>query len=290
MLAAETLDGVVASQPFGRHAILMPQIYPRVRCVFTEKPLCVGVAAGEKMVRAAAGAGCTHMVGYHKRSDPATVYARQKIDELKASGRLGKMRYVRIVMPPGDWVAAGMLGRLDAGDKLPAVEWEPRPADMDEDTAKAYVAFVNYYIHQVNLLRHLLGEPYRVSFADQAGVLLVAESASGVTGVIEMAPYQTTIEWEEEALVSFERGYVKLSLPAPLACNRPGRVETYSDPGQGVMPERVQPTLPWVHAMRQQAIHFIRVCKGEMKAPCEAAEALEDLRIAREYIRLHDGK
>ena len=43
---------------------------------------------------------------------------------------------------------------------------------MDEATCDQYVTFVNYYIHQVNLLRYLLGEPYQVTYADPAGVLL----------------------------------------------------------------------------------------------------------------------
>ena len=37
MLDAEKLDGVVASQPFSRHAILLPEIYGKVKHVFTEK-------------------------------------------------------------------------------------------------------------------------------------------------------------------------------------------------------------------------------------------------------------
>ena len=125
---------------------------------------------------------------------------------------------------------------------------------------------------------------------DPAGVLLVAESDSGVTGTIEMSPYVTTVDWQESALVAFERGYVKLELPAPLANNRPGRVEILRDPGGGAAPETIVPTLPWVHAMRQQAINFVKVCKGEMKPPCDAAEAVEDLKVARDYIRLRFGK
>ncbi len=31
---------------------------------------------------------------------------------------------------------------------------------------------------------------------------------------------------------------------------------------------------------------FIEAIKGESKPPCEAAEALEDLKVAREYLRL----
>ena len=160
----------------------------------------------------------------------------------------------------------------------PAWEWT--------GAAKQYVAFVNYYIHQVNLMRHLLGEPYKVTYAEKSGVLLAVESKSGVTGTIEMTPYRTTIDWEESVLVCFEKGYIKIELPAPVTLNRPGRVEVFADPGNGVTPLRTTPTLPWIHAMRQQAMNFVKVCRGEMAPPCTAAEAVEDLKMARDYIHL----
>ena len=72
----------------------------------------------------------------------------------------------------------------------------------------------------------------------------------------------TTIDWQESALVGFEHGYLKLELPAPLASNRPGRVEILRDPGNGVMPTTTIPTLPWVAAMHQQAINFVKAIKG----------------------------
>jgi len=42
--------------------------------------------------------------------------------------------------------------------------------------------------------------------------------------------------------------------------------------------------------MRQQAMNFVKVCRGEMAPPCDAAEAAEDLKVARQYIRLRFGK
>jgi hypothetical protein len=51
-----------------------------------------------------------------------------------------------------------------------------------------------------------------VSYAEKTGVLMAVRSDSGVPGVIEMTPYRTTVEWEESALVAFEKGYVKPSL------------------------------------------------------------------------------
>ena len=289
MLASEDLDGIVASQPFDRHGVLVPELLKAGVPVFTEKPLAASVQVGEEIVRAVEASGTWHMVGYHKRSDPATMYAKAEIDRLKTSGELGRMTYVRILMPAGDWVAGGFNDMIRDDAPYPRLERDAPASDMDEETYKQYTAFVNYYIHQVNLMRHLLGEPYRVTYADPSAVLLAGQSESGVACAIEMSPYRTTIDWQESALVCFERGWVKIELPAPLTCNRPGRAEVLSDPGNGATPQTTVPQLPWVHAMRQQTIHFVQAIRGEIAPPCEAAEALEDLRIARAYIRLLTG-
>jgi predicted dehydrogenase len=290
MLAKEKLDGIVASQPFTRHGTLVPELLASKIPVFTEKPLAGTIEMGEKVVAAAKTAGTWHMVGYHKRSDPATMHAKAEIDRLKASGELGPLRYVRILMPAGDWVAAGFTDLIRSDEKGPDLAWDPPAKDMDKPTYDAYISFVNYYIHQVNLVRHLLGESWRVTYADPSGVLLAGVSASGVACAIEMTPYQTTVDWQESALVAFKKGYVKLELPAPLASNRPGRVELLRDPGDGATPQVLIPQLPWVHAMRQQAVNFVRALKGEIEPMCDSVDALDDLKVAREYISIWKGR
>jgi predicted dehydrogenase len=286
MLAAEKLDGIVCTQPFTRHGVLIPELLKAGVPVLTEKPLAASLQIGERLAQAMRDSGTFYMVAYHKRSDPATIYAKAEIEKLQHSGELGKLRYVRITMPPGDWIASGFNELINAGEPYPQLEQDPPAPDLSAEGQRAYVSFVNYYIHQVNLMRHLLGEPYRAVYADKAGALLVGESASGITCTLEMAPYQSSIDWHETALVCFERGYVKITLPAPVALNRPGQVEIFKDPGNGVTPVTLTPTLPWVHAMRQQAINFVRAIRGEAPPPCHAIEALEDLRIARDYLRL----
>ncbi len=289
MLAEEKLDGIVASQSFDRHGVLIPELLQQKIPVFTEKPLAGSIDVGEKILAAANEAGIWQMVGYHKRCDPATIYAKKEIDRLKTSGELGPMRYVRILMPAGDWIAGGFTDLITTTEPMPPMDTDPPAPDMDHKTFEEYTVFVNYYIHQVNLLRHLLGEPYRVTYAEPSGVLLAAESQSGVAAVIELSPYNTTVDWQEEALVAFEHGYVKLRLPAPVASNRPGSVEILRDPGDSATPLTATPTLPWVHAMRQQAIRFLEAIRNGGGPPCGAGEALKDLKIAREYIRLRRG-
>jgi len=287
MLAAEDLDAIVASQPYTRHGILLPELVEAGLPIFIEKPLSSSLEWGEKVLASVEGSDAWLMVGYHKRSDPASMYAKEEVDRLKASGELGKLKYIRILMPAGDWVANGFQGLLNAGD-TPNCEltWEPAPTDMDQQTYDQYSAFVNYYIHQVNLLRYFLGENYAVTYADPSGVLLAGRSESGVCCTIEMSPFTTTIDWQEQALIAFEHGWVKVNLPAPLASNRPGTVEILRDPGEGKTPVTACPQLPWEHAMLRQAKNFVAAVKGERPPMTDAAEALEDLRVARQYIDL----
>lgn len=290
MLKNEKLDGIVASQPFTRHGTLIPELLSSGIPVFTEKPLAGSMEMGEKILSALSKSSSWYMVGYHKRSDPAVMYAKQVIDDLKASNELGRLKYVRLLMPAGDWVANGFIRNLSSADANPDLQWDPPATDMDKETYDKYISFVNYYIHQVNLMRHLMGEKYEVTFSDPTGTLMITKSINGICGSLEMSPYQTTIEWEESALVAFELGYVKIELPAPLASNRAGKVSIYKDPGNGIVPVRYEPTLPWIHAMRQQAMNFISAIKGEIAPLTTAEEAMEDLRVAREYIRLLCGK
>jgi predicted dehydrogenase len=288
MFANEKLDAIVAPQPFTVHGQIVPELLKVGIPLLTEKPVAANVPAGELIVEAVKKSGTFYMVANHKRSDPATMYAKAEIERLQASGEAGKLKYVRITMPPGDWIAAGFTDLIRTDEPYPQLAQDPRPVDLDKENYDKYISFVNYYIHQVNLMRYLLGEPYTVSYVDPNDVLMAVTTESGKTGIIEMAPYETTA-WHEQALVCFEHATIKIDLPAPLTMFRPGTVEIMMDPGNGKTPVTCRPTLPWIGAMQQQAMNYVAAIKGERRPPCEAAEALEDLRVARQYLRLLRG-
>ncbi|RAP73619.1 Gfo/Idh/MocA family protein [Paenibacillus montanisoli] len=283
LLANVQVDAIVAPQQYRHHPALIPDILRAGIPVFTEKPLCLTVEAGRELVRISEETGTLHMVGYHKRSDPAMERAKREVDAWKASGDYGKLRSIRVVMPPGDWVAGADMP-LSAGDPYPALVLEQGPADYTEQQTRELDTFVNYYIHQVNAIRFFLGENYKLTFGDRAGLLLVGESESGVTVTLEMATYHTSIEWHEQVLCSFEKGFVRVDIPAPLVRQQAGKVTIYKDNPQLGQPEIVQPIMPNVSAMRNQALNFLAAVRGERPAPCTSKEALEDLILARSYI------
>ncbi|MCS7181108.1 MAG: gfo/Idh/MocA family oxidoreductase, partial [bacterium] len=181
-------------------------------------------------------------------------------------------------------IAGGFNELIKTDETLPDnIKFDPRPKNMNENEFKEYIDFVNYYIHQINLMRFLLGENFKVKFADKTKVLMVVESYSGIPGIIEMAPYKTSISWEEKVFISFEYGYIELSLPAPLVSNKAGKVKIYKDKPS---PLTFIPQFPHISAMYQQALNFINAIKGKIKPPSDAKDAFVDLLIAKEYLNL----
>jgi predicted dehydrogenase len=289
LLESERLDGIVASQRFRHHAALLPELYPHVRHLFTEKPLALAAATADRLARLAGESGCVHMLGYQRRSDTATVEAKRTVDAWKSSGELGGLRYLRICYTDGDWTG-NAHGLIDVGEQPPPFPAEEPPPEFaaDDEAVWALSTGVDELVHPLNLLRHFVGERYRLVFVHGSGRLCAFESESGIPMTIEVSPYRVSVGFDEELLVAFERGYVRLC-PAPsLAVNRAGRVEIYTDAG-GALPQRVAPELPWIDPQQAQAANFLRVCRGEASPPTDAAEAAEDLHLVADIVRARVG-
>jgi predicted dehydrogenase len=289
MLTAERLDAIVAIQPFGLHGGLVPELLAYGRPVLTEKPIARSSESAEAICAAESRhAGARLWVAYHKRSDPATMWVAERMRRLASSGELGRLRYIRCTMPPGDWISGGFdhLVRAQDGPWQDDVAWDEAPRGFNVEEARSHEAFVNYYIHQVNLLRHLLGEDYQVTYADPAGVVLHARSASGVPAVLEMAPWSNTTGWQESVQICYEKGWIRLELPAPLAESRSGTVTVCEDRGGGTGASFFSPILPATGAMRSQALNFIKAVRGEAHPLCCARDAAKDIAIADAYIAM----
>jgi len=286
MLKKEIYDGIVAPQPFQTHHQLLPTLLAYGKPVLIEKPLTSSLIAAERLLEQVKDLGGRVFVGYHKRSDLSTVRAREWIQKWKESGEKGIMTHIRVAMPPGDWMQGGWLHRRNVANqlnvKIPPVE---DPDHIHSDAYKtAYVAFVNYYIHQVNLIRFLSGEDYRVTYAGRNGHLLVAELADGTSVSLEMATHSTSLDWDETVEVFFEQGFVRLKLPAPMVLGESGKVEVFeNDVSQASLSVY---DFPREHAMFSQARNFLNFINGTYPDATPIEDAVKDLEVAGQYLDL----
>lgn len=286
MLAEVECDGIVASQQFQIHHQLVPALLRYGKPLFIEKPLASSLAAGQLLRQAIRETRGRVFIGYHKRSDLATQEAKATIQEWKSNGLHGRMTHLRILMPPGDWMLGKWPHRRNVPNqiKLPAPQVDDADPAHSTEQKKQYLEFVNYYIHQVNLIRFLGGQDYAVTHASRNGRLLVAEMTDGTSVCLEMATFSTPLDWQETIEVFFEKAWLRLRLPCPLAQFQAGSLETFATetPGQ----RRVLTEFPPEHAMLTQARNFLRFLDGEYPDFTTPEEAWQDLCTAARYLEL----
>jgi len=279
------IDAVVAIMGFALHHAVIPDILERGKHCITEKPIAVNAATAQRLDELAKEKGIVYQIAYMKRCDPASMRMKEMIQEWKASEAYGPLKYLRVSMPPGDWTFQ-IENPINLGDKPEGADLVPEsPPDwMDEKTGQEYTKFINYYIHQVNLIRYLLGEDYQIEYADPKDVLIVARSDSGVTIALEMDAYRVGNEWHEFYTACFEKGKLALSSTAPLARQQSGNLRVYRN--EADMPVYEKPVFPAKWCMLEQARMFVEAVQGRMPCISPAADAVKDLAFGESYIRL----
>ncbi len=284
MLDNTEIAAVVAITGFNLHHAIVPEILNAKKHCLTEKPISIKSSTAENMSNLAKKNGVVYQIGYMKRSDPASIFMKQKIGEWMSGKPFGELNYLRVTMPPGDWLF-GIDPHLNKKDKPQkgGVGKESYPEWMDETVGKEYIAFINYYIHQINMIRYLLNEDFTVEYIDSKGKLLVAKSFSGVIISVEMSTYNVRDEWHEFYDAHFDKGFIALSLPAPMARQQSGKVKIYENTdSSGRYTDHVFPP-KW--SMAEQSKHFVEAIKSNIPCISPAEEAVKDLIFAEEFIK-----
>jgi len=289
LLANAEVDGVVCVMGFHLFYSLVTDILNAGKSVTTEKPMCIRPDNGARLAALATQKGVTYQIGYMKRHDPGAKYVRETVQRWRSTGECGNLTYVRVTMPSGDCILEHEPP-INCGDPAPLYEGqvsESYPEWMTQEQGNHYIAFINFYIHQVNLIRYLIGEDYEVAYADPYGRTLTALSESGVVIVLEMSSYGLKHRWDEFYTLNFERGQIRLEMPAPMARQRAGNVTLYRQDGfDGTgKPQELRPVLPQRWAFEEQARAFVACLRDNTPTLSPAADGVKDLEFSESYIR-----
>jgi predicted dehydrogenase len=258
--------------------------------VITEKPMAVSVEQAEGILAAERESGRRLMVAYMKRYDAGNLLFKRMLDDLRRTGEMGRVRYVRNHGFCGDWTAGIDTPTSHTDEPYPPAE-TPWPAWLPEEFRNGYLNYLQQYTHNINLLRWFLdaGGDVQVKAVDLdragfAGVALLR--VGGCRAIIEAGslPYHG---WEESTQVYFEKGWMKTEAPPLLLKNIPASVEVY----RGDQPDKALTQLfprdgrTWSY--KEEMRHFVRcVLSGEpFRSP--ATDAMEDVRTLENIYRMH---
>jgi len=247
--------------------------------LLTEKPICHSVAQGELLVSEAEKHKRISAVGYMRRHDQGVQDGKKILDEVRASGELGKLNYVRVHCYGGDSYC-GIQPAVTTQEVYPSgfAEWNLAPSEIPENLVGAYASFTNVFCHNINLLRYLISETPEVSYVNLS-------NASGGLVVFDYENFRATLEaghsasnaWDDLIELFFDLGIIRIVLQPAFLQGAAAKVEKYN------FRTDQAPVLVSMHksnAFQRQADAFVKSVSDKTIASSitSSAEALEDIR------------
>ncbi|MBK4723173.1 Gfo/Idh/MocA family oxidoreductase [Azospirillum sp. YIM DDC1] len=246
------------------------------RHVLSEKPMAHSLAQAARLVDAARRTGVRYAVGFMKRHDAGYQRFKALYDGFLASGELGRVVFLRGYCHGGAF-ACNAEGFVMTDEQRPdGLEvWPEAPDWLPPALVRDYAWFLNVFVHDVNILRHLVGRSPEVTFADfrHANGRVVGFDWGGFSGILDMAEIPFA-DWEEGIEVLFERGRLRLRFPPPLLRNVPARIELERTGEAGAV---ARPAVPWSWAFRRQAEAFVADVRGGREPAASGEDSLADM-------------
>ena len=253
------------------------------RHVLSEKPMAHSVAQARTLVEAARESAVRYSVAFMKRHDPGVVAAKSWIDESRRSGRLGPIVAVNAWCLGGDFNRhAGVHSMTEEPRPEGLILWPIAPDWLPVELHQDYAWFTNVFVHDVNLLRFLLGDGLRVHSADlrDRDRRTASFDLGDIPVVLEMAELAVP-DWREGVEIRFERATMRLELRAPLDPNPARVVITGADGRQ----EDLTPPEGW--AFRNQARAFVAEIADDVPGLASGEDSIADMALIEDIWRAH---
>lgn len=289
LLADKEIDGVVVVTRQPAHGPIVLDALDSGRHVLCEKPMAHTVEQAQRLVDAATRGNLRYAVGFMKRHDEGVQRAKALLDELRASGELGRILLLRAWCYGGEFRSGtSNFDMTDESRPVGLTTWPSAPEWVPAESVADYAWFLNVFLHDINIIRFLVGADPRVRAVDLArrnGRLAMLDFQE-FPAILEMAEIPFA-DWREGVEVLFERGRLKLDFPSPLLRNVPARVELER---AGDRHEIVVPRVAWSWSFRRQAEAFVADVAAQREPLASGADSVGDLRIAEAIWSSHLGR
>jgi predicted dehydrogenase len=297
-LAADvSIDAVAVSADYAQQGEIAADLLKAGKHVFMEKPMAISVDQGERILNAANKGHARLMVAYMKRFDPGNLLARTTIRQWLRDGTKGRLLYARNHGFQGQWLNGLTQAEPYTKSDEPIQAFDAAslfPSWLPHDERTTYLAYLQQYSHNLNLLRFLLE-------ADQQPRVRV-ETASldgdGMTGltILHLSGIRSTLEtatsnfhsWDEQTQIYFEGGWIRLTAPRFFAKSEFSAVEIYE---ATPVPRYSYPVLSseydWNY--RAEAAHFLTSLQTGQPFASSGEDAQIDVWLNEQIYKKHLG-
>lgn len=283
LLANDSLDAIVASQPYHRNYYLGGEVLRAGKHLFTEKPMAATVADAKELVALAQKNSLVYAVGFMKRFDPGMELAQRIIADFEESGELGEMEMVDTTCFTGDWLQNPGLP-IKTDEPPPSDDKPPRyPKGLHPELQAMYDHFLNIYSHNINLLHFLLpGRRIACESAHRSGRSFLVSMRTGQVLVSLRGARCRSNRWEEHTAIHFQKGRVEIQSATPMNRQQVAQVSVWRDSHGVWTEERLFAPVEW--AFYRQAAAFVQAVGGA-ELPTSGDKCLADVALMEEVFQ-----
>jgi predicted dehydrogenase len=285
-LVAEGLDAVMVLTS-GSHAPIAVAAAQAGSHVFVEKPMCLSLEEGREMYTAAGDAGVRLMVGNMKRYDPAY----QRLQELMPAPDLRLVAVTTLESPFEPYVAAYPMT-----DKIPvpaeviaalrAEDDQRLAAALPDGDAEARYCYrwmlLDNLVHELNMLRGVLGEPDRVHQARLSRTVCDISLGFGGTEVhVSWVDLPGMAQYKQElAFYALDRR-VTLTLPSPYLRNMPSQLTIETGRDGTPFADRTVEIVSFEEAFKRELVEFAAAIEAGRAPRTDVIEGLHDIALCK---------
>ena len=293
-LLEEPLDAVMVLTT-GSHEPIAVAAARAGRHVFIEKPIALSEAEGQAIIAAGQKAGVRVMVGYMKRYDPAV---ERMVQELES---FSQMRFARSTTAeyPLKWyvghypivrgadIDPTLLASLEADDEARVTA----AIGIDDPTLRyAYRhSLLDSMIHDINLMRGLLGEPKSLRFANvaQSGVSLFIEFPQTAAAMHWVNLTDGVARYQQEFAFFSPQRRATLIFPSPFLRSAPTELVLEGGSEESPRSWRTVETESFEEAFKRELLEFYGCITENREPRTTATDAVRDVALCQAIIRQH---
>ncbi len=274
---AEELDCAVVVTLKEHHAAAIIPLLEAGVPVFTEKPLAGSREDAAQIHAASMRTGTPVMVGYMRQFDPAVQLAKQ----LLGKGSIGDVRFAQFRDFGGNsQMGAATLHSLPIGPQPAAPPAAASsPPSQPESIERALTEWIELWVHDVNLTRHLLGEPADVRYASLGPPRLAVLDYGAHETVLEVGKLAyANAPWDQAATIYGTAGRIELVHAPPLLFRQPSAVILHTPAGSTRL------DVPAREAFTEEIRYFLRCIQQGVAPTPNAAEGLADIKLCEQIV------
>lgn len=274
MIENEKLDAIVCIVRRYQTYMIAKEILKNKINLFTEKPMAPTLKQATHLVKLAKKNKLIYVVGNMRRHDSGINDCKNIFKKFLKSKKLGSFLYYKhTILAGGDY--CNIDGYIHTNEKISKKRYFPDSPDwLSKKYEKDYEKFLNYFNHNINLLRFFFSEIKKIDYSNfnklGGNFIFKHEKFKGSFDFF----YLKNNSWTEKLEFLFSDGSIVLELPPAFIKNKPAKIIIYSEKNREIT--KTIPNFDW--SFKNQAVNFIENLIGNSKSISSGSDSLKDIK------------